>query len=614
MTVTTLGYRSTTLLTIALVSVTYCKAQLDQSARKQPGEKARATEASSKLRVDEIISRLSALASEAQTFEPPLRSHIQTQAASLLWDFDRLFARDLFLKAWEAAESADREFEEKQQRSDPNSVIMRYPPEARREVISAAWKKDPVLGDALLAKMIKQVEQVEGDNESSSASSNAQLSRSDLERLNVARQLLGDGDETQAVKFAQDILNRALIPTIRFLSELREKNATAADDLYVSLLARVVTDPTSDANTISLLSSYVFSPFLYFTIGSNGLPRLVQNTGDTRSADVPPRIRSLFLDSAAQVLLRTPSDPGAQRISYLVATRLLPLFEKFNPNLATQIKSRLSEISGIIPPGSLTPELVNKLRKGINNPDYNENVQEILGRAKQLTNASMRNRLYIQAAMLAAEQGDNSAKEILQGVDGDDLRDRVRAYVYMVLARHALRKKDLEAVLEFARCEALSPVERVWIYTQAVDLFNTRSLGKVTALMMESVAVARRIDSTDPDRARALTAITLQLMRYKPQLAKPYLIESLIAVDKANNFDSENGLLEIRLETPVGDWFTSYDASNFRLKKLFRELAKEDFFQAINMSENLKNKEARSAATIAIGEIILTSKNVPAPN
>ena len=613
MTVTTLGYRLTTLLTIVLVSVTYCKAQLDQSARKQPGEKARATQASSKLRVDEIISRLSALASEAQTFEPPLRSHIQTQAASLLWDFDRLFARDLFLKAWEAAESADREFEEKQQRSDPNSVIMSYPPQARREVISAAWKKDPVLGDALLAKMIKQVEQAEGDNESSSASSNAQLSRSDLERLNVAMQLLRDGDETQAVKFAQDILNRALIPTIRFLSELREKNATAADDLYVSLLARVVTDPTSDANSIALLSSYVFSPFLYFTIGSNGLPRFVQNTGDARSADVPPRIRSLFLDSAAQVLLRAPSDPAAQRISYMVATRLLPLFEKFNPNLATQIKSRLSEISGIIPPGSLTPELVNKLRTGINNPDYNENVQEILGRAKQLTNASMRNRLYIQAAMLAAEQGNSSAKEILQEVDGDDLRDRVRAYVYMVLARHALRKKDLEAVLEFARCEALSPVERVWIYTQAVDLFNTKSLGKVTAVIMESVAVARRIDSTDPDRARALTAITLQLMRYKPQLAKAYLIESLIAVDKANNFDSENGLLEIRLETPVGDWFTSYDASNFRLKKLFRELAKEDFFQAINMSENLKSKEARSAATIAIGEIILTSKNIPAP-
>jgi hypothetical protein len=298
----------------------------------------------------------------------------------------------------------------------------------------------------------------------------------------------------------------------------------------------------------------------------------------------------------------------------MVATRLLPLFEKFNPNLATQIKTRLSEMSGNIPSGLLNPELVNKLRKGISNPDYNENLQEILGRAKQLTNASMRNRLYIQAAMLAAEHGDNSAKEILQGIDDDDLRDRVRAYICMVLARHALRKKDLEAALEFARSEPLSPVERVWIYTQAVDLINTKSPGKVTALIMESVAEARRIDSTDPDRARALTAITLQLMKYKPQLAKPYLIESLTAVDKANNFDSDDGILAISLETPVGDWATTYDAPNFRLKKLFRELAKEDFFQAINMTENLKSKEARSAATIAIGEMILTSKNIPVPN
>jgi hypothetical protein len=430
---TTFGYRSTTLLAIVLVSVTYCKAQLNQSARQQPGEKERAVEASSRLRVNEIISRLSALAGEAQTFEPPLRSHVQTLAASLLWDFDRLFAHDLFLKAWEAAELADREFGEKQQSSDANSVIS-YPPEARREVISVAWQKDPVLGEALLAKMIKHDQEVQRDNESSSGSSNAQvqkLSRSDLERLNVATQLLRNGDQTQAVKFAGDVLNRALIPSIRFLSELRERNATVADELYVSLLARVVTDPASDANTISLLSSYVFSPYLYVTIGSNGLPRLVQNTGDTRSADVSPRIRSLFLDSAAQVLLRTPTDPTAQRISYMVATRLLPLFERFNPNLATQIKSRLTEMSANIPSGLSNPELVSRVRKGISNPDYNENVQEILGRAKQLTSASLRNRLYIQAAILAAEQGDDSATEILQGVDGDDLRDRVRAYIYI---------------------------------------------------------------------------------------------------------------------------------------------------------------------------------------
>src|SRR5436190_20183561 len=139
---TTFGRRSTILLTIVLVSLTYCKAQSERvDARKQPGEKERAIEALSKLRVNETLSRLTALAGEAQTFEPPLRSHIQTQAASLLWNFDRLLARDLFLKAWEAAESADREFEEKQKR-EVKSAMAGYPGEARREVISVAWQKD----------------------------------------------------------------------------------------------------------------------------------------------------------------------------------------------------------------------------------------------------------------------------------------------------------------------------------------------------------------------------------------------------------------------------------------------------------------------------------------
>src|SRR6185503_3911550 len=180
------------------------------------------------------IARLSALATDAQTFDPALRSHIQTQVANLVWNFDRSFARDLFLKAWEAAESADREAGEKQQ-SDESS----NPREARREVISAVCQRDRNLGEELLAKLIQHDKE---DNKT------ANISVDELERLNVATQLLENGDPTEAAKFAGDVLNRAVVPSLRFLSKLREKKATTADELYVSLLSRVVTDPAADAN------------------------------------------------------------------------------------------------------------------------------------------------------------------------------------------------------------------------------------------------------------------------------------------------------------------------------------------------------------------------------
>ena len=595
-------YRSGILLAILVVSITYCPAQVDQSERGDARKQAN-------LKVDETIARLSALAADAQTFEPPLRAHIQTEVANLVWNFDRSFARALFLKAWEAAESADREAGEKQQGDESSN-----PREARREVISAVWQRDHDLGEELLAKLVQHDKE---DNESANGSSTAparKASADELERLNVATQLLQNGDATEAAKFAGDVLNRAIIPSLRFLSKLREQNATAADELYVALLARVVADPAADANTVSLLSSYIFAPYVYVTIGGNGFPRITQSTGETASAVVSPKIRSLFLDSAAQVLLRPPSNPTAQRMTYMVAIRLLPIFEQFNPNLATQVKSMIGELSPAIPSGLKNPEMVSKLRSGLNNPDSSENIRDILNRAKQLANASVRNQAYIRAAILAAEQGDRSATRILQEIDNDDLRDRVRSYVYMLLAKHALTKKDLETALEFARSESLSPIERVWIYTEAVDLTKTKnSRGNVTDLLMQAVTLARKMDSADPNKTRALTGVAVQFMRYKRALAEQYVIEAVSAANKIETLDTGDSVLEMRLETPVGDWTTLYKAPTFSLKRLFRDLAKADFFQALNMSENLKSKETRSAATIAIAETVLTRQNVPAP-
>jgi len=82
----------------------------------------------------------------------------------------------------------------------------------------------------------------------------------------------------------------------------------------------------------------------------------------------------------------------------------------------------------------------------------------------------------------------------------------------MLLAKHAPATRDLETALEFARSESLSPIERVWIYTEAVDLIKTKkSRGNVTDLLVQAVTLAREMDSADPNRARALTAVALQL-------------------------------------------------------------------------------------------------------
>jgi hypothetical protein len=298
----------------------------------------------------------------------------------------------------------------------------------------------------------------------------------------------------------------------------------------------------------------------------------------------------------------------------MVATRLLPLFDRFNPNLATQLRSRLSEIASSIPSALKSPEVVNKVRKGVNNTDPTDSIQELLEGANHATDSYSKNRLYIRAAILAAELGDDDkATRILQELDPDDLRNRVRAYVFILLAKHALEKRNVQKALKFASSEDLPPIERVWIYTQAAEIIKSQGGRNLTDVIMQAVAVARRMQETDPSKARALTAVALQLMRYDSQLGKPYLIEAITAANKADSLNSEDTTLEIRLETPLGDWGTFYPAPNFALKNLFRELAKDDFFQAINMVDNLRNKEAQSVATVAIAEVALTRKNLSIP-
>lgn len=600
-----------------LSSSIFLQAQVSRSklaGRSKKSSEEESSNAASRTRRDYAVSLLSSLAVESQMFDLRLRSHVQAQVANLLWNVDKLFARDLLLKAWEAAEAADYKVDGAgQQNFDQDSSFVVYPREARREVIFLALQNDRLLGEQLLAKMTKQDEKPDSKGDSSNISSDVvqgnKLTLAEMDRIDMARQLLENGETNRAAQFAGEALNRAAIPTLRFLSELRLRDATAADQLYLSLISRVVSDATADSNTVSLLSSYIFSPNLYVRIGNNGFPVLVQTPGPNGPVDISPNIRSAFLSAAAQILLRPASDATAQRVSYMVATRLLPLFERFNPNLAMQIRSRLNELSVSIPLGLKSPEVVNKVKKGVNSTDSHEGIQDLLDRAHLLTNSAARDRLYIQAAVLAAEQGDDKAENIVQEISSPELRGQVRVYVLMVLAKYALANKRLEKALALARTEDLSSIERVWIYLQASELIGTKRPAKAIDVVLEAVPIARRIGSSDPDKTRAMVAIGAQLMKFNPELAKEYVTEAIMAANKTDDFSGEDTIVEVRLETPLGDWAAYYGTPNFALKNLFRELAQEDFFQAVNMANNLKGKEPRSVAMIAIGQSTLHKSN-----
>src|SRR5207244_5714980 len=99
-------------------------------------------------------SLLVALAADASNYgDYTLRARTQARIADALWETDRERGRTLFRKAWDAAEVADREAQQRQQEEiqqqkgkTGNSAVISAP-NVRGEVLRLAAKHDRALGE-----------------------------------------------------------------------------------------------------------------------------------------------------------------------------------------------------------------------------------------------------------------------------------------------------------------------------------------------------------------------------------------------------------------------------------------------------------------------------------
>ena len=111
------------------------------------------------------ISLVSSLADEARSFKDQTRrARVQARAADVLWDTDPERARELFRRAWEAAETVDAENakkraeEMKRLEASGEPVVIRGGPDLRSEVLRLVAKRDRKLGEEFLKALDEAAE------------------------------------------------------------------------------------------------------------------------------------------------------------------------------------------------------------------------------------------------------------------------------------------------------------------------------------------------------------------------------------------------------------------------------------------------------------------------
>ena len=607
---------------LSLVSISYSQAPTAKKSTNQ-ATRAKALKAEE---VDPIVAQrqvvavslLQSLADDSRSFrDQALRARVGARAADALWDTDSEKARNLFRRAWDEAEAGDaetarREAEELQrQQAAGGAFVRRRQRDLRSEVLRLAAKRDRDLGEELLKKLDDATERENKEATDRSRMDPASAPLAAAKRLQLARRLLEDGEIERAIQFATPALDSINRDSINFLSALREKNAVAADQGFLALLARAERDPVSDANTVSALSSYAFTPFLFINFSPDGGASMSQERRETAAPDLPKNVRTTFFRVASEILLRPLASPDQDLTTsgrvgkYMIIKRLLPLFEQYAPERAPLLKTQMTALAGDVPAGERSGEN-RAITRGITPDDTSRNpleaMQERLDRART---TEERDGIYADYAVALAGKGDPKARELVDKIEDAELRKNVRGYIDFQSVQQAAQKNDPTEVARLAKSGELTSMQRIWAYSRAARLLMKSDRPRAVELLEEAAAEARRISGGNPDRARSLIAVATGLIEADRVRAWEIAAEVLKAANSAEGFTGEDSTVSAALRAKQMVMVTNAPAEEFDLVGLFRSLAKDDFNRSIELAKGFSGESPRSVATIAIARSVL---------
>jgi len=565
---------------------------------------------------------LVALSSDARTFhDETLRARSLARIADALWQVDAEQGRLLFRKAWDAAEVADidsdkklqEEIRQQQLRTGSKGYVINTPPNIRREVLRLAAKHDRALGEEFLEKL--RVQKLEAANSATTKPNPNNLSEAMNQRLSVARELLQNGELDRAVQFADPALALVTVESMNFLSFVREKNATVADARYAALLASSNNNPQADANTVSLLSSYIFTPHLHIVF--NGTSTSTSQSASTITpAAVAPELRNAFFQTAAGILLKPLPPPGQPDTSsagidgkYLVIKRLLPFFEQSAPpGMVESLRGHMSALSTMISDGARRYDQ-DALNEGVRaEKPAVDREQSLLDKIERAKTSDERDSLYVQLATFAAHQGNVRARDYVSKVENTELRKQAQAYIDGSLAIHFVEKKKPEEALEVAHKGDLTQIIKTWVLAQSAKLLVKTDKDKALEVVEEAATEARRIDVSDPNLPRALVGVANALKVVDPGRVWDATFDAVKAANSAEGFTGEDGEMVLMFQSKGGSSVRTSDVPDFDLEGIFKDLAVQDYDRAVELARGFQGEGPRAVATIAIARAILEPK------
>ena len=128
---------------------------------------------------------------------------------------------------------------------------------------------------------------------------------------------------------------------------------------------------------------------------------------------------------------------------------------------------------------------------------------------------------------------------------------------------------------------------------------------RALSILDDAATEARRLDVSDPDRARALLGVATQFVTADPVHAWEILNEAVKAANSAEEFNGEDTHINAQLWTKEGIKIRSVNVADFGLRVVLRLLAKDELERSLELAKTFKNEKPRATAILAIVDTVL---------
>jgi len=150
----------------------------------------------------------------------------------------------------------------------------------------------------------------------------------------------------------------------------------------------------------------------------------------------------------------------------------------------------------------------------------------------------------------------------------------------------------------------LSNTQRAAGYIDIARLLRDSERQRSLDLIEEAVREVNRIEGNKPDRALMLVGIANQLVAVDRVRAWEIIGEAVKEANRVEDFTGENSL-HFALITGSGARFIRVGGENFSTTNIFRALAKDDLYRAVDVAKSFKYEAPRATVTLAIASSIL---------